>query len=67
LRQLIADDRRRQVLVGISGKGPAPGAEAPSERISLARSTSGRSEVERVLGWPEPPAQIEIDSVSIRH
>ena len=66
--QLLAnDDRRRQVLVGISGTTMAMAAGALSDRISLARTTSGRSEVERVLEWPEPPAEIKVDCESVQH
>lgn len=64
---LSDDDRHGQVLVGFSESAMDQDREALSDRIDLARRTSGRSEVERVLGWPEPPAEIKVDCESVQH
>jgi hypothetical protein len=64
---LSDDDRHWQVLVAISGSAMDKDREALSDRIDLARRTSGRSEVERVLEWPEPPAEIKVDCESVQH
>jgi hypothetical protein len=65
---LLSDaDQPRQVLVAISDSAMDSGREALSGRIDLARRTSGRSEVERVLDWPEPPTEIKVDSASVQH
>jgi hypothetical protein len=64
---LSEDDQPTQVLVAITEAAMARRGEALSDRISLARRTSGRSEVERVLGWPEPPTEIQVDCESVKH
>jgi hypothetical protein len=65
---LLSDDEQpRQVLVAISDSAMDRDREALSDRIDLARRTSGKSEVERVLGWPEPPVEIKVDCESVQH
>jgi hypothetical protein len=64
---ISVDDQRRQVLVAISDSAMDREREALSDRIDLARRTSGRSEIERVLDWPEPPAEIKVDCESVQH
>jgi hypothetical protein len=65
---LLSDgDQPRQVLVEISDSAMDRDREALSERVDLARRTSGRSEVERVLDWPDPPAEIKVDCESVQH
>jgi hypothetical protein len=67
--QLLADDdpdRQHQVLVRITGTAMAMGEDALSIRAATARETQGRSEVEQVLEWPQPPDEIEIGSTGVR-
>jgi hypothetical protein len=67
--QLVADhdaDERRFVVVRISGTVMAMDEEGLSARITLARETHGRSEVEITLGWPEPPRSIDVHSAGVR-
>jgi hypothetical protein len=61
------DDRHFQVLVSISESAMDRDRKTLTDRIDLARRTSGRSEVERVLGWPTPPAEIKVDCQSVQH
>jgi hypothetical protein len=61
------DDRSCRVLVAICESAMDKDRGALSDRIDLARRTSGRSEVERVLGWAEPPAEIKVDPESVQH
>jgi hypothetical protein len=66
--QLVADhdaDDRRFVLVQISGSALAMGQEALPSDAARARDTQGRSEVEKVLDWPEPPAEINVSSTGV--
>lgn len=68
--QLIAEDdssQHRRVRVGISRTAMSTGTEALPYRITVARNTSGRSEVEAILGWSEPPAEIRVDAGSVKH
>jgi hypothetical protein len=63
--ELVADDdanSRRQVLVQISGTVMSMGEEALPARVAMARETSGRSEIEVICEWPEPPAEIDVHS-----
>jgi hypothetical protein len=67
--QVIAESdpsQQRFVLVKMSGSAMAMGEEALSTRIALARQTQGGSEVEMVLGWPDPPKEINIHSSGIQ-
>ncbi len=67
--RLVADDdpaETRIVLVRITGTAMAMGEEALTERAALARETLGRSEVEVILGWPEPPDEIEATSEGVQ-
>lgn len=53
---------QRQVLVGISGTVLSTAVQVLPERVAAARRTRGRSEVEMMLDWPEPPAKLNIHS-----
>jgi hypothetical protein len=67
--QVIAENdpsQQRFVVLLISGTVMAMGEEALSTRIAVARDTHGRSEVEMVLDWPEPPEQIDVHSHGVR-
>lgn len=67
--QMIADhdaDLVRHLLVRFSGTVLAMGEEALSTRLATARETNGRSELEMVCAWVEPPAEIEILSHGVR-
>jgi hypothetical protein len=67
--RLTADDdpsESRIVLVRITGTAMAMCEEALTERAALARKTLGRSEVEVILGWPEPPDEIEATSEGVQ-
>lgn len=67
--QLLADhdaDERRFIVVRVSGTVMAMGEAALSTRIAVARETRGRSEIEMVVDWPEPPSEIEVLSHGIR-
>ena len=59
-------DQQRFVIVRISGTVMAMGKEALQSRAEIARNSQGRSEVEVIRDWPEPPDEIEIHSQGVR-
>lgn len=66
--QLVSEDdpgASRVVAVRITGTAMAMGEDALTERAALARRTLGRTEVEAVLAWPDPPEDIEITSEGV--
>jgi hypothetical protein len=64
---LSYDEQLRQVLVAINDAAMDRDRKTLSERIDLARRTSGRSEVERVLDWSMPPSEITVGWESVQH
>ncbi len=67
--RVTADDEPaegRVVLVRITGTVMAMGEDALSRRTAQARESLGRTEVEVILGWPEPPDEIEINSEGVQ-
>jgi hypothetical protein len=63
-----ADDPQRGhvLILRITGTAMAMGKEALPFRAEIARDSQGRSEVEVILDWPEPPDEIEIHSQGVR-
>jgi hypothetical protein len=55
----------RGIVVRISGTAMSMGRDALPPRIADARDTYGRTEIERILDWPEPPDELSIDSRSV--
>lgn len=62
LRKSDDPERRHSVSVGISGTALSMDETALPPRIVIARETEGRSEVEQVLEWPDPPDEITVGS-----
>jgi hypothetical protein len=50
---------RESVRFAVTGSAAASAIEGLPGRVREAITTDGRSEVERVLGWSEPPRCIE--------
>lgn len=66
---VVTDDSgvgRASVLVRFTGTVMSMGADALSERAAMGLESRGRTEVEAVLGWPEPPLEIEVHSDGVR-
>lgn len=66
--QLVSEENpaaTRVVIVRITGTAMAMGEKALTERGALARKTLGRTEVQAVLAWPDPPEDIEISSEGV--
>lgn len=54
------NDESRRILVEVSGTAMAVAPEYLPEETRLARETSGRSEVERVLELDDPPRRVSL-------
>lgn len=63
----LRDAKRERLLVfQVTGTAMCMSDDALPRGGSLARTSSGLSEVEQVLAWDTPPDVIEVSSVSIR-
>jgi hypothetical protein len=60
LWRLEEADDARSTLVKITGSAIRVAEENLPERTAAARASRGRSEIERVLDWYEPPSAIEL-------
>ena len=56
----------RAVLVSLTGTTMSMGEDALTGRGLLARGSRGRSEVEMLLDWPEPPNHVEVHSRGVQ-
>jgi hypothetical protein len=58
--EVYSGDESRRVLVEVSGTAMSIADEYLPPETRLARATSGRSEVEKVLGQDEPPRRVSL-------
>jgi hypothetical protein len=60
-------EREHRLVFQVTGTAMCMSDDALPRGGSLARATTGRSEVEQVLGWETPPVRIEVNSMGVRH